>query len=106
MRNPQPDAALAELLVSVAAKQPACRSTETGSATTWSIGGMVFAMLDGGVAEFRLDVPIAAAAQRTPDTSASPRGSEWVAFRPGLMDHEAADRVTAWFQAAARRATG
>ncbi len=105
-RNPQPGADLADLLMSVAAKQPACRSTEAGSTTTWSVGGTVFAVLDDGVAEFRLDVPIAAAAQRTPDTSASPRGPEWVAFCPGLMDHEAADRVSAWFQAAARRATG
>ena len=105
-RNPQPDATLAELLMSVAATQPDCRSMEVGSATTWSIGGTVFAMLDGGVAEFRLDVPIAAAAQRTPDTTASPRGPDWVAFRPGLMDHEAADRVSAWFRAAARRAIG
>ena len=98
-------AGLADLLAALAEAQPGCSSTQTGSATIWSIGGTVFAVLDAGVAEFRLDVPVAAAARRTPDTSASSRGEEWVAFRPAVMDQQAADRATAWFQVGVRRAT-
>ena len=104
--EPPPETRLADLLTALAETQPDCSSTQTGSMTTWSIGGTVFALLGEGVAEFRLDVPVAAAAQRTPDTSVSPRGPEWVLFRPELMDQGATDRATAWFQAAARRAAG
>ena len=82
--------------------------TDTDGSTTWAIAGRPFATLDGAgtTASFRLDAVIADAARRTPDTSASPRGPEWVSFRPATLDGHAEDRARAWFAAAARRARG
>jgi hypothetical protein len=59
---------------------------------------------DGSTAEFRLDPAVAAAAQRTPDTSTSERGPEWVRFSPADIDGHAVDRAVAWLGSAARRA--
>ena len=72
--------------------------------TTWERAGQAFAVLssDGTVAEFALDGPVAAAAARTPDVLASPRGTGWVRFRPSVLDTHAADRCTAWFVSAYR----
>jgi hypothetical protein len=70
----------------------------------WRRGGRPFAEESGTGVEFRLDPPIAAAALRTPDTSVSARGPEWVAFAPGELDPHAVDRARAWFAAAWRRA--
>jgi hypothetical protein len=72
----------------------------------WSIGGRVFATVTNGRAEFRLDPMVAAAAMRTPDTSASARGADWVAFAPSVLDQHAVDRATAWLTSAWRRADG
>jgi len=74
----------------------------------WAFGGQPFATLDatGSTASFRLDTDLAAAARRTPDTAASSRGAEWVAFTPRNLDGHAADRASAWFAAAGRRAVG
>jgi hypothetical protein len=77
-----------------------------GDAVTWSIGGVPFATVTGGRAEFRLDPLVAAAALRTPDTAASPRGKDWVAFSPAELDRHAIDRATAWLASAWRRADG
>ena len=73
--------------------------------TTWSGVGGPFATLDAarGMASFKLDSTLAAAAVRTPDTSASERGRDWVDFVPREVDDHAIDRATAWFGAAARR---
>lgn len=59
---------------------------------------------DGSTAEFRLDPAVAAAAGRTPDTSPSDRGPDWVRFRPVDLDDHAIDRAVAWLRSAARRA--
>ena len=72
----------------------------------WSRGGTAFAARSGAGMEFRLDAAIGAAARRTPDTAASNRGADWVAFRPSELDQYAEDRLRAWFLAAARRAAG
>jgi hypothetical protein len=56
--------------------------------------------------EFRLDPIVARAALGTPDTSASSRGPEWVAFSPAELDRFAVDRALAWLGAAHRRASG
>ena len=78
-----------------------------GDGLEWSIGGRVFAgVTAGGQAEFRLDPMVAAAAMRTPDTSASARGADWVAFAPSVLDQHAVDRATAWLTSAWRRADG
>ena len=71
---------------------------------TWARGGSPFATLSGPRAEFRLDVPVARAALRTPDTSPTSRGPDWVAFAPAIVDEGAVDRAEAWFLSAHRRA--
>ena len=62
--------------------------------------------MSGDRAEFRLDPAVAAAALRTPDTSPSPRGADWVAFSPAALDGHALDRAKAWLASAWRRADG
>ncbi len=92
-------------VMDAAADRLGCVADEDGGAT-WSREGRLFAALsaDGSVAEFRLDGPIAAAARRTPDTSESGRGREWVAFAPPTLERTEFDRIVAWFEAAWRRA--
>ena len=76
------------------------------SGTVFTIDGRLFAVAAAGLAEFRLDPPVAAAALRTPDARPSPRGAGWVAFRPAELDRHALDRATAWLASAWRRADG
>jgi hypothetical protein len=66
------------------------------------VGDEPVAVLDATGAEFRLRPDVAAAALRTPDVHASPRGPEWVAFRPRSLDRFTLDRATAWFAFAVR----
>jgi len=78
----------------------------TTGAVTWSIGGLLFATVVRDRAEFRLDPAVVAAALRTPDTSRSGRGADWVAFAPAELDRHAIDRATAWLASSWRRADG
>ena len=75
------------------------------STTTWSRGGVAFAVLRPGGIEVRLDSAVAAAATRTPDAAPSPRGKEWVRFSPRALDGHAMDRLTAWLELAYRLAS-
>lgn len=75
-----------------------------GSARTWSVSGRPFAALTDEAVELRLDPAIARAATRTPDTSPSDRGPDWVRFAPRQLDDHAIDRLEAWFAFARRRA--
>jgi hypothetical protein len=72
--------------------------------TTWTRSGRTFAVLGPHGIEIRLDVAIAAAATRTPDTAPSPRGTDWVRFNPRALDGHAVDRLRAWLELAYRRA--
>ena len=74
------------------------------SGLTWTVDGQPIASLAGGTALFRIGREIGAAALKTPDTSASTLGPEWVGFRPATLDDHARDRAVAWFGAAHRRA--
>jgi len=71
---------------------------------TWSRGGTVFSVLTGSGADLRIGATIADAAVRTPDTTLSARGPDWVTFSPPILDDHARDRLEAWFAAAHRRA--
>jgi hypothetical protein len=86
---------------------PIIAETAADGSTTWSMEDVAFATLDatGTAASFRLDLVLAGAARRTPDTGASFLGPDWVEFRPAVLDGHAADRATAWFLAALRRAS-
>jgi hypothetical protein len=85
---------------------PVIAEVAVDGSTTWSMEDVPFATLDGpgSTASFRLDPVLAGAARRTPDTGPSFLGPEWVEFRPAIVDAHAADRATAWFLAAIRRA--
>lgn len=105
--EPLPDLTLAEVL-SAAAEDlvgVAAASSPGADAMTWSVGTTPFAVLTGELAEFRLDPLVVAAALRTPDTAPSPRGHDWVAFTPAVLDDAAIDRAEAWFLSAHRRLT-
>lgn len=78
---------------------------EEPGGTTWSVAGRPFAVLAADAVELRLDPAIARAATRTPDTSPSERGPEWVRFAPRELDDHAIDRLEAWFAFARRRAS-
>jgi hypothetical protein len=74
-----------------------------GGAVEWQRDGVAFAALSGDVVEFRLPVPVAAAALRTPGTGPSAKGPGWIGFRPVPVDGHALDRAIAWFGSAWRR---
>ena len=100
------DLTLADLMAEAAEDLAGVVTDASGPVTTWAAGPSVFATLEGGRAEFRLDTQVAAAALRTPDTSSSARGSDWIAFAPPVLDDHAVDRAEAWFLSAHRRAVG
>jgi hypothetical protein len=83
----------------------AVTSARDGDATTWSVAGRPFASLTDDAVDLRLDPAIARAATRTPDTSPSDRGPDWVRFAPRELDDHAIDRLEAWFAFARRRAS-
>ena len=71
----------------------------------WRLAGKPFAAArPPNEASYLLDPAVVAAALRTADTDASPRGREWVTFRPAVLDRFAIDRATAWLESAWRRA--
>jgi len=74
-------------------------------ATEYSRSGTVFAARTTEESiELRLGSEITEAAGRTPGTSASARGEEWVRFAPREWDPHATDRLEAWFRVAWRLA--
>lgn len=81
----------------------AVQSASSGE-TAWSRGETRFTILRGGSVEFRVGSAIAVAAVRTPDTTGSSQGADWIAFAPETLDGHALDRLGAWFAAAHRRA--
>ena len=99
------DLTLDEILTAASQEVPgvARRDEETGS--SWLVGAEAFASVSGSRAWFRLDPLVAGAALRTPDTSPSTQGPDWVAYEPAVLDIAAVDRAEAWFLSAARRAS-
>lgn len=102
----EPDASLRDVLEAAAADLEAVETSRTADGIEWSIGGQAFAIAARDSADFRLDPAVAAAALRTPDTEPSPRGRDWVTFRPAVLDRHAIDRATAWLGSSWRRADG
>jgi hypothetical protein len=101
---PDEPASLLEALTAAAAALPGAVARQAPRGTEWQVRGEVFAVVAGDAAEFRLQPAIARAALGTPDTSPSPRGPDWVSFRPLELDRFALDRATAWLASAHRRA--
>ena len=101
-----PTAGVGAIVERAAAELEGVERTERGGVVEWSANGVPFATAQADRAEFRLAGPIAAAALRTPDTAASVRGADWVAFMPSVLDGHAIDRAEAWLASAWRRAVG
>lgn len=97
---------LAELFAEAASSVGAIDRREGAGGFEYLVGGRQFAALAGDTAEFRLDPLVGRAALGTPDAMPSPRGPDWVAFRPAELDRFASDRATAWFHSAWRHARG
>jgi hypothetical protein len=101
---------LGDVLASAAEGLTGVAARDEDGTTVWQAkaeaGAVPFATLSGGRAEFRLDPLVARAALRTPDTTPSARGPEWVAFAPAELDDAAIDRAEAWFLSAHRHAGG
>ena len=100
---------LREILEASASETPGVEvATDAEGATTWTIGGTVFASLsaDGSSASFLLDPIVANAAARTPDVRRSARGPGWVEMAPRVVDGHVYDRARAWFLSGHRRLTG
>jgi hypothetical protein len=83
---------------------PESRSQSVDGVITWSRAEADFAALGPNGIEIRLDRPIAAAAVRTPHTAPSPRGQDWVRFKPQELHGHALDRLRAWLELGYRRA--
>lgn len=84
------------------ASEAGAESRKTGGSVEYTNTGNVFAVSDSGGVELRLLADIAEAARRTPDTSESARGDDWVRFTPREWDDHARDRLEAWFRVAWR----
>jgi hypothetical protein len=97
---------LTAILDEAAAELENARRNPTPDGVEWSTGAVVFAAVGADGAEFRLAQPVVEAALRTPATTRSNRGRDWVAFRPEELDQHAIDRATAWLASAWRRADG
>jgi hypothetical protein len=105
MSDPEP-VSLAAIVEASAANLEAADHRSTADGAEWSIGGVTFAATTSDAAEFRLARPVVEAALRTPGTARSGRGSDWIQFRPAVLDRHAMDRATAWLASAWRRADG
>lgn len=97
-------AALLAVLADLVAETPGVERSTTAEAIVFSAEGRQFGAVEGDVIELRLDRAIASAALRTPDTSASERGPEWVRYQPASLEGYDLDRLEAWFGLAQRRA--
>ncbi len=99
-----PSGGIGAVIEATAADLEAVDRQAVDGGVEWSTGGIIFAAVSGDRAEFRLARPVVAAALRTPDTTTSDRGPDWVAFAPRQFDGHAIDRAAAWLASAWRRA--
>jgi hypothetical protein len=93
---------LTELVETLAAETDDISSIPTPTGADYLRNRRAFAAVDGAAVELRLLSDISEAARRTPDTSASARGEDWVRFAPATWDEHATDRLEAWFRVAWR----
>lgn len=95
---------LLDVVADAAAELDGVQAAPAVEGMEWRRAGRPFAAVAGDAAEFRLDPLVANAALRTPDTTTSERGVEWVHFSPAVLDGHAIDRARAWLVSAWRRA--
>ena len=102
--DPSAGSTLEQVIAELLHDLPDVTASPGGAGRSWLRGPVEFAVAGPFGVELRLDRQIAAAAIRTPDTTASPRGPEWVRFNPRELDPHALDRLEAWLELAHRRA--
>lgn len=95
---------LAPLLDDLAAELAGVERVAGPAAVEYRRAGRAFAVAGAERVEFRVLPAVTRAALSTPDTAASPRGGDWVAFAPAELDQFVLDRASAWFELAWRRA--
>jgi hypothetical protein len=96
-----------ELLDDVATGHPAVARRDAEGATVYEVGGQPIAVVAAASTEFRLRADMVRAALRTPGTTTSARGPEWVAFEvPPELERYDVDRLRSWFEMSARLAGG
>ena len=100
------DRSLAELVDSVIEDLGGVERIREPAGVSCAVNGRTFAVVAEDRLETSLDLAVARAALRTPDTSASPRGLGWIVFAPASIDRFALDRAEAWLRSAYRRAAG
>jgi hypothetical protein len=94
--NGSADDSLSTLVERVAGELGGVSHREIGGSTEYLRGGLAFAIVRGRQIELRLRPDIAEAALRTPSTTSSARGPEWITFEPDADEPQDADRLRAW----------
>ena len=102
--EPAAPRSLPELLADLADQLDDVVEAAEGESTEYRRDATLFAVAAPAHVEVRLNPEVAEAARRTPATSASERGPEWVVFAPPAVDEHALDRAEAWFLSAWRAA--
>jgi hypothetical protein len=99
-----PRATLREVAVRALDALDGTQEATAPDGTIYARIGRPFALVSEAALEVRLEPFVAQAALRTPDTTPSDRGPDWVRFSPRALDRFAADRATAWIEHAWRHA--
>jgi hypothetical protein len=94
--NGSADASLSGLIERLTGELGGVTRREVGGTTEYLRGGSVFAVLRGRQVDLRLRSDIAEAALRTPSTTASGRGADWILFEPNASEPQDVDRLRAW----------
>lgn len=94
--NGAPGSAVGALMSRLTAELGEVATATSGAAIEFRRGSLAFAVLRDGQVSLRLRPDIAEAALRTPGTSMSTRGADWIEFQPNPSDQQDIDRLQAW----------
>jgi hypothetical protein len=98
----EPEETPAEAIERLASELDGVQRRTAGASVEFVRGAALFAVQSGSRLDFRLRAEIAAAGLRTPETSKSTRGADWITLDTTTVDVFTVDRVTAWFEMAWR----
>ncbi len=98
----EPEESPAEAVDRLAGELDGVSRRSAGGSTEFVRASSLFAVQSGTKLEFRLRAEVTAAALRTPATSKSARGADWIALDTSTRDQFTVDRTVAWFEMAWR----
>jgi hypothetical protein len=101
----EPAESPAEAVERLAGELDGVHRRTAGQTVEYVRGAVVFAVQEGKRLEFRLRAEIVAAGIRTPATSRSAHGPDWIVLDTGAGDTFTVDRTIAWFEMAWRVAS-